>query len=152
MILSTKLPNVIADGAFLVVAASLAGCILQSRSVCDMTPDGSVWLTVVRLTWAEEKFFKVHGRYGELAEMTYLEDGLPPDVTAGHMGSYAIGIELTTQGYVLRATPESPHPRTNLASFYADQTGSITFDRSGRPAGPSSKSLGDDTPSFWFWQ
>jgi hypothetical protein len=143
MTLAAKLRTVIALATLLVVAASLVGCGTQmpGPSVCDMTPDGSVWLTVLRLSWAEEKFHKLHGRYGTLAEMTNLEDGLPPDVTAGHMGSYAIGIELTFPGYVLRATPENPRLRPNLASFYADHTGLITFDHSGRPATPSSTKM-----------
>src|SRR5713101_1155300 len=61
-----------------------SGCSLYSeeRQLCDMTPDGSVWLTVVRLVWAEEKFHAEHHRYGSLADMTNLLDGLPPEVTS----------------------------------------------------------------------
>ena len=106
-----------------------------------MTEDGSVWLAVVRLSEAEETFHKLHGRYGTLAEMTNLQPGLPPDVTSGHLGSYTIGIELPSQGYILRATPETPRRRRNLSSFYADHTGVITYDRSGRPATPNSTSM-----------
>jgi hypothetical protein len=103
-----------------------------------MTPEGSVWLTVVRVSWAEEKFHKLYGRYGALSELTNLEDGLPPDVTAGRMGSYSIRIELAGAGYVLRANPDMPQKRPNLASFYADHRGLITFDPSGKPATPRS--------------
>ena len=103
-----------------------------------MTPDGSVWITVVRLTWAEKKFHDANGRFGKLAEMTDLEPGLPADVTAGRMGSYTISIKLTGNGYVLRANPDTPPIRPGLASFYADHTGLITYDRTGNPATPKS--------------
>jgi hypothetical protein len=117
----------------------LLGC---EENICDMTPDGSVWLTVVRLVSAEEKFHKLHGRYGALLEMTNLEDGLPPDVTAGQMGSYTISIDLTQAGFILRANPDRPASRRRLASFYGDQTGLITFDRSGKPANAQSEKMG----------
>src|ERR1700741_4365786 len=71
----------------------LSAC--SQHPACDMTPDGSVWLTVARLSYAEEKFHKEHGRYGTLVEMTNLEPGLPADVTAGWMGSYRITITLS---------------------------------------------------------
>ena len=122
----------------LLVAFSLAGCELEPRSHCDMTPEGSVWLTVARLTWAEGKFHKLHGRYGSLAEMTDLEPGLPADVTAGRMGSYTLAIRLTAAGYILSANPDMAPIRSGLASFYADHTGLITFDRTGIPATPGS--------------
>ncbi len=103
-----------------------------------MTPEGSIWLAVVRLTWAEGKFHKLHGRYGSLAEMTDLEPGLPAEVTAGRVGSYTLAIRLTVAGYVLSANPDKPPIRPGLASFYADHTGLITFDRTGIPATPGS--------------
>jgi hypothetical protein len=102
-----------------------------------MTPDGSVWITVARLSQAEEIFHRLHGRYGELVEMTNLLDGLPPDATCGRLGSYAITIKLTGNGYILRANPEFRQPGWHfLSSFYADQTGIITYNRFGEPAGP----------------
>jgi len=85
-----------------VTAETFAGC--APRIICDMTADGSVWLTVVRLVWAEKKFYGLHGRYGPLVAMTIPTDELPLDVTAG---SYAIPIELTKAGYILRANPDS---------------------------------------------
>jgi len=107
-----------------------------------MTPEGSVWLTVARLTWAEKTFYEAHGRFGELIEMTDLEPGLPLEVTSsGRMGSYTLRIQLTGDGYVLRANPDLPLMRPNLAAFYADQTGLITFDRSGAPATPHSTKM-----------
>jgi len=120
------------------IAVSLAGCQSGPRSYCDMTPEGSVWLTVARLTWAEGTFHKLHGRYGSLAEMTDLEPGLPAEVTAGRVGSYTLAIRLTAAGYVLSANPDMPPIRPGLASFYADHTGLITFDRTGIPATPAS--------------
>ena len=68
--------------------------------------------------------------------MTNLFDGLPSDVTAGRMGSYVITIKLTRNGYILRANPEFRHGGRSLAAFYGDQTGIITYNRSGKPAGP----------------
>ena len=121
---------------------STTGC--QSFMIgnrCDMTPDGSVWLTVVRLVWEEQKFYGLHGRYGELVEMTNPLDGLPDSVTAGQVGSYTITIELTKAGYILRANPERQRSRRPVASFYGDQTGLITFNRSGQPAGPDSERM-----------
>lgn len=103
-----------------------------------MTPDGSVWITVARLSDAEAKFYESHGRYGELVEMTDLEDGLPADVTGGRMGSYRITIDLTKDGYILRANPDFRQGGRKLDSFYADQTGIVTNERSGKPAGPNS--------------
>lgn len=130
-------------GTVLLVTLWVVGCeAFEGQNVCDMTPDGSVWLTVVRLVWAEEKFQKLHGRYGALAEMTNLLDGLASDVTAGRMGSYTISIELTKAGFVLRANPDLPRGRRALASFYGDQTGLITFDRSGKPANARSEEMG----------
>lgn len=120
-------------GILVCAAGSFAAC---ERNLCDMTPDGSVWLTIARLSWAEEKFHKLHGRYGELVEMTNLLDGLPPAVTAGRMGSYVITIKLTNNGYILRANPELRQSGRSLAAFYADQTGITTYNRSGRQAGP----------------
>jgi hypothetical protein len=115
----------------------------QVRNLCDMTPDGSVWLTVARLSFAEQKFHKLNGRYGGLIEMTDLEPGLPLDITStGRMGSYIIRIELTKDGFILRANPEYATGRRRLASFYGDQTGLVTFDRSGKPAGPKSEKMG----------
>jgi hypothetical protein len=119
-------------------AGTFAAC---ERNICDMTPDGSVWITVARLSWAEEKFHRLHGRYGHLAEMTNLFDGLPPDVTAGRMGSYLITIKLTSNGYILRANPDFRHSNRSLAAFYGDQTGVITYNRSGKPAGPSDEKM-----------
>lgn len=119
--------------ALVVSTGWLVGCVL-SRNVCDTTPDGSVWLTVVRLVWAEENFHKAHGYFVTLAEMTNLEPGLPPEVTAGQMGSYTIRIELGKTGYILRANPDLARSRRRLPSFYADQTGLITLDVSGKPA------------------
>jgi hypothetical protein len=113
-----------------------------------MTPDGSVWLTVVRLVWAEQKFRSKHDRYGSLVEMTNLLDGLPPEVTSGRMGSYTITINLTQAGFVLRANPDRPQNKRRLASFYGDQTGLITFDRSGKPAGPESEKM-SGTPTHF---
>jgi hypothetical protein len=120
-----------------------SGCRLfsEERQLCDMTPDGSVWLTVVRLVWAEQKFHAEHDRYGSLVEMTNVLDGLPPEVTAGQMGSYTITINLTQTGFVLRANPDQPQIKRRLAAFYGDQTGLITFDRSGKPAGPKSENM-----------
>ena len=97
--------------------------------------------TVVRLVWAEEKFHAEHHRYGSLAEMTNLLDGLPPEVTSGQMGSYTISINLTGKGFVLRANPDHPQSNRKLSSFYGDETGMITFDRSGKPAGPKSENM-----------
>ena len=106
-----------------------------------MTPEGSVWLTVARLTSAEETFRKAHSRYGALSEMTDLEPGLPANVTrSGRMGSYTIRIEFTKDRYVLRANPDLPRANRNWAWFYADNTGVITYDRSG-PATPASRSM-----------
>ncbi|MFL6350804.1 MAG: hypothetical protein ACJ74Z_02995 [Bryobacteraceae bacterium] len=110
--------------------------------MCDMTPDGSVWVTVARLVWAEQKFQKLHGRYGALIQMTNLLDGLPPDVTAGQMGSYTISIELTQTGFILRANPDHRTSRRQLSSFYGDETGLMTFDRSGKPANAKSEKMG----------
>jgi hypothetical protein len=120
-----------------------SGCSLffEERQLCDMTPDGSVWLTVVRLVWAEEKFHTEHHRYGSLAEMTNLLDGLTPEVTSGQMGSYTISINRTDKGFVLRANPDHPQSNRKLSSFYGDETGMITFDRSGKPAGPKSENM-----------
>jgi len=69
---------------------------LFERNLCDITPDGSVGLTVVRLVWAEQKFQALHGRYGALVEMTNMLDGLPPETTSGQLGSYTISIELVS--------------------------------------------------------
>src|SRR5262245_3001710 len=88
-------------GFAVLLAALFVGCDRQpvtletihaafGREYCDLTPEGSVWLTVVRLTWAEEQFHKLHRRYGALPELTNMMDGLPADVTAGRMGSYTI--------------------------------------------------------------
>ncbi len=136
----SKVRYVFAPSALL-IAISLAGCDLEPRSHCNMTPEGSVWLTVIRLTRAEEKFHEVYGRYGSLTEMTDLQPGLPPDVTGGRMGSYTLAIRLTAAGYVLSANPDMPLIRPGLASFYADHTGLITFDRTGSPATPYSTSM-----------
>jgi hypothetical protein len=130
--------------AFLIAMQMIfAGCSLhaEKRQLCDMTQDGSVWLAVVRLTWAEEKFHADHHRYGSLAEMTNLLDGLPPEVTSGQTGSYAISINLTGKGFVLRANPDYPQSNRKLSSFYSDERGLITFDRSGKPAGPKSETM-----------
>jgi len=48
-----------------------------------MTANGSVWVTVVQLSQEEEEFHRLHGRYGELVEMTNLLAGPAPDVMAG---------------------------------------------------------------------
>ena len=118
----------------------LLGC---EENICDMTPDGSVWLTVARLSFAEQKFHKLNGRYGGLIEMTDLEPGLPLAITStGRMGSYIIRIELTKDGFILRANPEYASGRRRLASFYGDQTGLVTFDRSGKPANAESEKMG----------
>lgn len=122
------------------VLVATAVCYAE-RKVCDMTPDGSVWLTVARLVWAEQKFYRSHGRYGSLVEMTNASEGLPRDVTSGRMGSYAITIERTKAGFIVRANPAFRKGGPVLASFYGDQTGLVTADRSGRPAGPRSESL-----------
>jgi hypothetical protein len=124
-------------------AASFSGYdALRGQNLCDMTPDGSVWLTVARLVWAEKKFHGLHGRYGALVEMTNLIEGLSPEVTTtGRMGSYSITIELTKAGYILRANANPRQGRRALASFYGDQTELITFDRFGRPAGPDSEKM-----------
>ena len=106
-----------------------------------MTPDGSVWLAVVRLVWAEEKFHAEHDRYGSLAEMTNLLDGLTPEVTSGQTGSYTISINFTVKGFVLRANPDRPQSNRKLPSFFGDETGLITFDRSGKTAGPKSENM-----------
>jgi hypothetical protein len=129
--------ELIAVGLFVVVG--LAGC--RGANVCDMTPEGSVWLTVARLSWAEEKFYKANGRYGSLAEMTNLEPGLPPRVTeTGRMGSYTITIHPTKDRYILTANPDTPRANPKWAWFYADETGLITYDRSG-PATPASTEM-----------
>jgi len=109
--------------------------------LCDMTPDGSVWLTVVRLVWAEQKSHAQHGRYGALGEMTNMLDGLPPETTSGTLGSYTISIELVRDGFVLHANPDRRQSKRALAAFYGDQTGLITYDRSGKPAGPNSEAM-----------
>ncbi len=134
----------------LLIATQLifSGCSLhaEKRQLCDMTPDGSVWLAVVRLHWAEEKFHDEHHRYGSLAEMTNLLDGLSPEVTSGQTGFYTFSINLTAKGFVLRANPDHPQSNRKLSSFYGDETGLITFERSGKPAGPKSeKMLGSPT-------
>jgi hypothetical protein len=129
----SKARRAFCSGLLLCTAGGFAAC---QRNVCDMTPDGSVWLTVARLSWAEAKFHGLHGRYGELVEMTNLFDGLPPDVTAGRIGSYVITIKLTSNGYILRANPEFRQSDRSLAAFYGDQTGIVTYNRSGEPAGP----------------
>jgi hypothetical protein len=54
------------------------------------------------------------------------------------MGSYTISINLTGKGFVLRANPDHPQSNRKLSSFYGDETGLITFERSGKPAGPKS--------------
>lgn len=131
--------------AFVVTAVSIDG--RTPGDVCDMSPDGSVWLTVARLVWAEQKFHELHGRYGTLVEMTNPRDGLPSDVTAGRMGSYAITVNLTKDGFILRANPDFRQWNRTLASFYGDQSGLVTFDRSGRPAGPQSESMGGGSSS-----
>ena len=69
----------------LVFIVTLLGC---QRNVCNLTSDGSVWLSVARLSRAAEIFHKLHGRYGELTEMTNLLDGFPPSVTGGRVGSH----------------------------------------------------------------
>jgi hypothetical protein len=101
----------------------------------------SVWLTVTRLSYAEKLFYEAHGRYGELAEMTNIVDGLPPETTSGRLESYTISIQLTKDGYVLRANPDFPRVRRGLSSYYADQTGLITYDPSGRSATPNSTKM-----------
>lgn len=68
--------------------------------------------------------------------MTNLLDGLPPDVTAGRMGSYVITIKRTSNGYILRANPKFRQGGRSLAAFYGDQTGLITYNRTGELAGP----------------
>lgn len=125
-------------GVLLSVMAIFASC---ERNLCDMTPDGSVWLTVARLSWAEDKFHREHGRYGELQEMTNLLDGLPPSATSGRIGSYAVTLELANGGYVLRADPKFPHGNRRLAAFYADQSGAVTYNSSGTQAGPYDNSM-----------
>ncbi len=57
------------------------------------------------------------------------------------MGSYTLSIRLTDVGYVLSANPDMPRIRPGLASFYADETGLITYDRTGKPAGPHSTKM-----------
>jgi hypothetical protein len=64
----------------LVAAAAFTGC--REHFVCDMTADGSVWLTVVRLVWAEKIFYGQHGRYGALAEMADLHGESQPGLTS----------------------------------------------------------------------
>jgi hypothetical protein len=111
------------------------------RNVCDRTPEGSVWLTVARLTFAEEIFRKAHGRYGSLVEMTDLQPGLPADLTtSGRMGSYTITIEFTSNRYTLRANPAVPRANAKWAWFYADETGATTYSFRG-PATPASISM-----------
>jgi hypothetical protein len=124
----------------LIAACALCFSCGINESYCDMSEDGSVWLTVVRLSEAEGLFYKSHGRYGSLIEMTNVVPGLPPQTTSGRLGSYTIRIDLTNNGYVLRANPDFPRRRF-LSSFYADETGLITYDRSGRPATPNSSRM-----------
>jgi hypothetical protein len=128
----------------LFAVAVFAGCrdITQTSGIlCDMTPEGSVWITVARLTSAEDMFRRAHGRYGSLAEMTDLLVGLPPDVTmTGRMGTYTITIDYTKDRYLLRANPDTPRGNPNWAWFYADETGRVTYDRTG-PATPESTSM-----------
>ncbi len=51
------------------------------------------------------------------------------------MGSYAITIKLSTNGYILAANPEFDQSGRSLAAFYGNQTGIITYNSSGEPAG-----------------
>lgn len=140
----------------LVLSATLiafCGCGLYpdlsaEKQLCDMTPDGSVWLTVVRFVWAEQKFHAERDRYGSLVEMTNLLDGLHAEVTSGRMGSYTITINLTQSGFVLRANPDRSQDKRRLAAFYGDQTELITFDRSGKPAGPESEKMSGTRTHF----
>lgn len=142
MTIVSKARRAFCGGLLLFTAGPFAACQQQIvRNVCDMTPDGSVWLTVARLSSAEAKFHTLHGRYGKLVEMTDLEDGLPSDVTAGTMGSYIISIKLTSDGYILRANPDLRQSGRSLAAFYGDQTGIVTYNRSGKPAGPDDQRM-----------
>jgi hypothetical protein len=131
MAIASKARSVSCVVRLLCAVGTFAAC---ERNVCDMTSDGSVWIIVARLSGAEEKFHTLHGRYGELADMTNLLDGLPPDVTAGRMGSYVITIKLTSNGYILRRNPEFRRSGRSLAAFYGDQMGITTYNRSGQPA------------------
>lgn len=131
-------------GGVLAIGLAIAGCgrVQGSReSPCDMTPEGSVWLTVARIAEAEAKFQKQHGRYGELSQLTDLMDGLPASVTAGRMGTYRLRIDLRGNGYVLHADPGMPPIRAGLPSFYADQSGLLTCERSGKPATAASEPM-----------
>jgi hypothetical protein len=121
----------------------LSGCGLGlfEQNLCDMTPDGAVWLTVVRLVWAEQKFHALYGRYGGLIEMTNKLDGWPPEATSGRLGSYTISIELVQGGFVLGANPDRHQRNRVLAAFYGDQTGLITYEHSGKPAGFNSERM-----------
>lgn len=106
-----------------------------------MTADGSVWVTVAQLSQAEEEFHELHGRYGELVEMTNPLAGPAPDVMAGRVGSYAITIKLRNNGYILAANPEFGQSGHSLAAFHGDQTGNITYNSSGEPAGRHDESF-----------
>lgn len=99
---------------------------LETPIPADLCPpaDHGIGVTVARLTGAEEKFYKEHGRYGTLLEMTDLDYGLPLDVTStGRLGPYRITIRPTKARYVLRAIPVFARRDSHFASFYADETG-----------------------------
>jgi hypothetical protein len=141
MIIKSQAQSLIA--LMLVFAACCSGVSCgRYTSGTDCSADGSVWLEVCRISEAERLYQTRHGHYGPLLEMTDLVDGLPASVTAGQMGSYKLWVDLNKDGYIARAEVVSmPRHRRRLPSFYADQTGKVRFDRSGKRAGPWSESM-----------
>ncbi len=125
-------------------------CVACSRTQSKCSPNGSVWLTIARISLAEDLYHTRNGRFGKLADLTDLQPGLPADLmNSGRMGDYAFTIELTRAGYIARAVPDAGLSRARLTAFYADQTGKITMNRSGQPAGPDSRPMSPTNQTVW---
>jgi type II secretory pathway pseudopilin PulG len=105
---------------------------------------------VHNLITAETQYMSNFGKYAtSLAELGPPASGqagpagadlITGEMAKGRKNGYKYEVQVTPQGYVIRASPES-FGSTGRRTFYADQSGTIRQNWSAEPATPQSEEL-----------
>ena len=124
----------------MVCTMTIVGC----REIRDPFPDIVAIKKVKALHNAETAFFKAHNRYGSIDELAVGAEGpYQLRTSGGHDYSYRYSIELTREGYVIRAWAERGQHAAALRSFCTNESGTIQeYATSGPPdCGPGGREV-----------
>jgi hypothetical protein len=107
-----------------------------------VTQLGTTVKAITAIHSAENEYFSEYGHWGRLEDLGRNGAGiLSNDIANGRSGPYDIALEISKEGYQVRAIPRNSQCR-GCRSFYSDQSLTIRMSRGSEMASSSSAMLG----------